>query len=115
MNNLRKTYLLLMLFYMGLIFYLSSISIPGLIENSNFTKFCLHFFEFSLLGFLAFKSASNYKLSFLIGTLYGISDEIHQYFVPLRVFDIFDIFADSLGSLIGSLVAYKLTKQKMIR
>ena len=43
-----------------------------------------------------------------IGTLYGISDEIHQYFIPSRSADILDVLADCIGSTMGVLVAHKL-------
>ena len=34
----------------------------------------------------------------LFATFYGVTDEIHQYFVPTRNADIFDIFADLAGA-----------------
>lgn len=36
--------------------------------------------------------------------LYGVSDEIHQLFVPGRVCTIIDVFFDSLGALIVGLI-----------
>lgn len=40
-------------------------------------------------------------LLFCIG--YGISDEIHQYFIPLRHASILDVVADSIGALLSIL------------
>jgi VanZ family protein len=40
-------------------------------------------------------------LSILLSSLYGISDEIHQSFVPYRTADVMDVFADILGSTLG--------------
>ncbi len=40
-------------------------------------------------------------LGIALASLYGISDEIHQIFVPDRVADIYDVIADILGSMIG--------------
>lgn len=40
-------------------------------------------------------------LSVLLSSLYGISDEIHQYFVPYRDADLMDILADTLGVVMG--------------
>jgi VanZ family protein len=37
----------------------------------------------------------------LFGVLYGISDEIHQYYVPGRTMSIWDAFADGLGICLG--------------
>ncbi len=36
----------------------------------------------------------------LAAILYGLSDEIHQLYVPGRMFDILDILADSFGALL---------------
>lgn len=38
----------------------------------------------------------------LISSLYGVSDEYHQLFVPGRSFDVLDIAADAIGSVIGA-------------
>ena len=40
-------------------------------------------------------------LSVLLSSLYGMSDEIHQYFVPYRDADLMDVLADMLGGLMG--------------
>ena len=40
-------------------------------------------------------------LSILFSSLYGVSDEIHQSFVPYRSADIMDVLADILGSALG--------------
>jgi len=38
-------------------------------------------------------------LAFTISFLYGVSDEIHQYFVQGREVELFDIVADGIGAL----------------
>jgi VanZ family protein len=38
----------------------------------------------------------------IISTLYGVSDEYHQVFVPGRTFEYFDIAADAIGSVAGA-------------
>lgn len=69
----------------------------------------LHFLAYGILLLLFFYSLKNqnksvklskYALEFslLFTVLYGISDEIHQYFVPQRDGDIFDAIADTLGA-----------------
>ena len=45
-------------------------------------------------------------LAALIATLYGISDEIHQGFVPGRSADAADVLADALGALAGSALLF---------
>ena len=42
----------------------------------------------------------------LFGVLYGISDEIHQYFVPGRYMEFADGLADSLGVIVGVTLFY---------
>jgi len=41
-------------------------------------------------------------LAALVSTLYGISDELHQAFVPGRNSDWRDVVADAVGSLLGA-------------
>jgi VanZ family protein len=75
-----------------------------------FDKF-LHFGAYGLLGILFFRayetlSLKNFKnLLILISsgsaTLYGVSDEIHQYFVPARHADLLDVIANTIGSICG--------------
>ena len=38
----------------------------------------------------------------VISSLYGVSDEYHQLFVPGRSFDILDMVADTIGSIVGA-------------
>jgi VanZ family protein len=43
-------------------------------------------------------------LAALVSTLYGVSDELHQWFVPGRNCDWHDAVADAAGSLVGAAV-----------
>ncbi len=109
--------------YAGLIFYLSSLStVPAQIIVTT-KDWVLHMIEYAILSMLllrAFGKSENTMLKFeklkpesmtlknwaailaiLIATIYGITDEIHQYFVPGRVMSGFDIVADFLGSIIA--------------
>lgn len=38
----------------------------------------------------------------VVSTLYGVSDEYHQLFVPGRTFEYFDVAADAIGSVAGA-------------
>jgi VanZ family protein len=53
-------------------------------------------------------------LIFGIASIYGIIDEVHQYFVPGRDCNVWDWTADALGAIIGALsaafVAWKLRR-----
>lgn len=73
-----------------------------------------HAIVYMILGYLmtrAFFFSNNNQLrknamlfSVIIGLLYGISDEIHQLFVPGRYADIFDVIADFIGVLIAQVL-----------
>lgn len=96
------------------IFIASSFShVPGPRLGFQFEDKWHHLIVYGLLGFLvarAFRYQSRFprlkeRLFFwtwLTGTLYGISDEIHQYFVPGRFADVGDALADSLGAALGA-------------
>lgn len=92
------------------IIILSSISIPESIEPPKIELFdinyILHIIEFAVFGFLIFfgfsqKVKNKYIIIFLC--FFALSDEIHQYLVPNRYFDIIDFFFDVLGGLLGYL------------
>lgn len=51
--------------------------------------------------------------TFLIVTLYGVSDEVHQLFVPGRFFSLLDIFFDALGAFILLLAAHYWPSDKI--
>ena len=67
----------------------------------------IHFIVFGLLGLFLYRSfLASRKLflnknalvySMLIGSIYGLSDEIHQFFVPGRFASLSDLIADTLG------------------
>jgi len=72
----------------------------------------LHLGVFLVFGILVYRAISTQKkFTFLLGhslgaTLfiacgYGVFDEIHQYFVPGRTADPFDVLADVIGVILG--------------
>ncbi|TAK08414.1 hypothetical protein EPO44_02700 [bacterium] len=99
----------LSLLYMAAIFFLSAQSdlpLPYIVSRLDFF---LHMVEYTLLGLLLswvlVNSGVTRKLvlyGFLVGLLYGMTDELHQYFVPGRTASLLDLTADALGSLLGS-------------
>lgn len=74
-----------------------------------------HAAAYTPLGFLLLRSIAregacrqkDLWLAIVIGVLYGISDEIHQYFVPGRFMDWTDAAADAVGVTLGSVIFYK--------
>jgi VanZ family protein len=110
----RTVYYAPLLLYMGLIFHLSSLpseKIPP-IGLWNLDKF-FHMVEYGVLGALLWRSFA-LTLSFrtsviwtlIVGILYGLSDEIHQLYVPGRMFDYLDFTADALGVVLVVVAIY---------
>ncbi|MBW1745742.1 MAG: VanZ family protein [Deltaproteobacteria bacterium] len=104
-------YWLPVIIYCLLIFIQSSYHSPEKIPSLPHIDKVLHFFAYAILGVLflmafrtqRFKENINMviMLSILSSSLYGLSDEVHQYFVPSRNADIMDFFADVMGSIFG--------------
>ena len=57
------------------------------------------------------KNNSNFLVVFST-TLYGITDEIHQHFVPGRTFEFLDIGMDFLGAILAIIIIYAYKKLK---
>ncbi len=105
-------------FWLVLIFIMSSIpgdKLPD--ETFNLNDKLIHFFVFLILYVTASYSFYNqskfslmkkhfYAAGFILAVLYGISDELHQYFVPLRSCEFYDLLADAAGAAAGMLVVY---------
>jgi len=72
----------------------------------------LHAGAYALLGFLFYRAFQTTRIpkttmllvlvSALSSTVYGISDEIHQNFVPSRTFSLADMLANTVGSFMGA-------------
>ena len=109
----------------GVIFYVSSlekIKLP--LEFISFNDLLFHataYFFFGLTLMLAaypWNASLDYPLRVyiilgLIGALYGLSDEIHQSFVPNRTFTISDFLADSFGVSIALYAASVWAKKRL--
>lgn len=75
-----------------------------------------HFTLYFILGILVFNYLKHFNInailiSLCICVLYAITDEIHQFFIPGRACQIFDVFIDSMGSL-TSLTILNLINKK---
>lgn len=105
-------YLPLLLFSLAIIYVSNQENIDFLKNGFIFEDKILHFLAYFLYGLtiqFAFINSKNintkkfYITVMIIGTLFALSDEIHQYFVKGRSADVFDWIADSLG-IISSLL-----------
>ena len=104
---------ILFLAYCGLILFVSSLSPKELPEGSAFIsdKF-LHICEYGLFGILSWGAFAVRKGIFpwglvVLGAWFGILDECWQDWMDNnRVADVWDIAADSFGSLLGVVAAH---------
>ncbi len=118
-------YWLPLLAYAGIIALLSSLSTPRIhlatlanvflvVPSDQFTTIndkLVHITEYTILGLLTYR-AIQYSwgnklgpfsafLTIILVAFYGVIDEIHQWFIPLRNMESMDLMADILGGLIG--------------
>jgi VanZ family protein len=50
-----------------------------------------------------------------VASIYGISDELHQYFVPSRQMDAADLVADAAGASFASIALYLASRSRAFR
>lgn len=96
----------------GLIFYLSHQ--PDLPSTPGGDK-TAHLIAYAVMGILfvrAFYFGTGWRpvvlilVAFVVSVLYGVSDELHQSFVPGRDPSLGDVLADTAGALLGSVGAF---------
>lgn len=112
------SYWLPVFIYCLLIFLQSSYPSPEAVPRVPYIDKFLHFLGYAILGILFFRAYSTLSIknrvhlliiiSILSSALYGIGDELHQYFVPCRDAEVMDALADLLGS-IGGVTVYFLS------
>ncbi len=115
---LKLINLIILTSYCSLIFYLSSRSslpTPLLFPHQDKLMHMGAYFIMAILAWRLFKDFFNFYAALLISfcfcSLYGISDEWHQAYVPGREADLLDWLADSLGAAIA-LVSIQLLDKK---
>ena len=76
----------------------------------------MHSLVYLVLSFLIsvvcyiYKVNNKYIVAFAFTFLYSITDEIHQYFIPGRAFQLSDILMDLIGNILGILIFISLVK-----
>lgn len=110
-----------------LIFVLSSIpDLSGPDLGLSWQDKLDHFVFYAIYGFLLYLAVrfqdryewlthAAWRVTVIFGVLYGITDEIHQYFVPGRSMDWRDVLADGLGIIAGATVAFYLLRRRVHR
>lgn len=106
--------------------YVQNYLIKYLINGNGNLEFLLrkvaHFTEYFILSFIFYRamivSGSRIKKSIIVTSifcfLYAVSDEIHQLFVPGRVFAVRDIIIDTSGALLGMAIVGLKNYKKLI-
>jgi VanZ family protein len=104
-------YWLPLIVYCLAIYIQSDLPSPEQLPSFEFSDKLLHFFAYALMGVLFYRAYHTLRikdnlrmlilLSVVSASLYGISDEIHQYYVPFRDASIYDVIANILGSSCG--------------
>ncbi len=105
--------------YMAGIFALSSVSSPPeLVEGVDKP---VHLFLYSGLAVVLVRALSDRwrrvtlrvaLAAIAVATLYGVSDEWHQGFVPPRQVEVLDLVADGVGAALGALGVYGVVRMR---
>lgn len=117
MTPKKLIYWLPAVLYMALIFYMSSNPAPEAIRRVPiyFDIKIVHIVEYAVLSLLYFfaldrtaKIPLTWKLiySIALAFLYGLTDELHQVFVPARSAKLIDAFADLIGAAIAQVFVW---------
>ena len=112
-----------LLFYCLFIYWLSdqqTLPTPELFENQDKV---LHFGAYFVMGLFAWRSFRHLisppiiltLITIAFCSLYALSDEWHQSFVPGRSSDVLDWIADTLGAGFSVFLLYKLQKRGVFR
>lgn len=105
-------------YYAGSEVSIETRGVEGFVEF--FIRKGAHLGVYFILGFLVFRLIRTYIsqpsktffISFFLVVLYAATDELHQYFVPNRTGIIDDVILDSIGGLLGIIVAIFLYKKR---
>jgi VanZ family protein len=106
----------------ALLFALSSIPDLALpVKIFSWDDKIQHVLAYAPLGFLLLRSIvwknptatrENFWLAIVIGALYGVTDELHQHFVPGRFLDWTDAMADVIGVSLGGWIFYRWHRRR---
>ncbi len=94
------------------IFYISSLTFAGVAPGTSLKALLYHLTAFFFLGLFLLISLVKGKaenlviVAVLIAVIYGITDEIHQFFVPGRASAISDVLVNNVGITFAFLVYY---------
>lgn len=97
------------------IFLVSSRSVPAAVPRFLFSDKIMHaggyavlsvfFLRAFLHGGPALRIGAAVAAAVIVTSLFGVSDEVHQIFVPSRTASVGDVTADAVGAVLGALAA----------
>ena len=101
---------------MAVLFGLSSLhDVPSLLAGDPDNR-AAHFVAYAGLSLVTLRAlaegrwvkvtAAAVAVAIVIASLYGVSDEFHQRFVPGRAFDVYDMAADACGASVAACAAW---------
>jgi VanZ family protein len=103
----------LVILYLGMVYFLSSLSFRNIQSPFPFYDKIFHAVEYAVLAVLLYRalyiSLAKHLLRFVgiavvfLSIVYGILDEFHQSFVPSRFPDFYDLVANTTGAIIGTI------------
>jgi VanZ family protein len=114
--------LLILTFFCAFIYWLSDQSSLPDIQVFEWQDKIHHMGAYFIMAVCAWRAFRHFidrhlflaVISVIFCSLYGISDEIHQYFVPGRSSDIWDWVADTLGAILSVTMITKLSQYKRV-
>lgn len=81
-----------------------------------------HLVEYGILGYVSARAfyfsgirrlySHYFRFTLVFGALFGVSDELHQYFVKGRYASVYDVIADVIGVLFGAYLFARLLKRR---
>lgn len=111
-NRLMRPWLFALLGWAGIIFLLSSFPNPPGPHGPEWQSYAAHTVEYAVFAFLATRllaaiwpASPRWRLAlaaWVLAVLYGLSDELHQAFVPGRDASLLDVAFDALGAAVGA-------------
>jgi len=110
-------YWLPIVLYCLYLFIQSSLAYPKVLPNVPYLDKVVHFLEYAVLGFLFYRAFRTLSIrsdgilvmafSILATIGYGISDELHQLYVPYREASILDLAADAAGGIFSVILCFR--------
>jgi VanZ family protein len=90
--------------------------LAAIVNHSEFTRRLFHLLLYLVLGYLVYRAliASTGRYAFWVAlvacSLYGLSDEFHQRFVPGRSCQVMDLVFDIIGAFLGILLYHWMVR-----